>query len=74
MTSLHDGFTVVIECHMCNTEHEIHVSEEDYWRWANRTPVQIAFPYLTADQREMFILRPVVLAGTLCLEMSDYTE
>lgn len=55
MTSLHEGFTVVIECHMCNTEHEIHVSEEDYWRWANRTPVQIAFPYLTADQREMFI-------------------
>ena len=55
MTSLHEGFTVVIECHMCNTEHEIYVNEEDYWRWANRTPVQIAFPYLTADQREMFI-------------------
>lgn len=48
--------TIVTECPICHHANEIMVNEEDYFAWAfDGELVQNAFPYLTADEREMLI-------------------
>lgn len=48
--------TIVTECPICHHANEIMVNEEDYFAWVfDGELVQNAFPYLTADEREMLI-------------------
>lgn len=43
------------ECTMCGDVKTLKVGLYDYLDYANGTPVQIAFPYLPADDRERLI-------------------
>ena len=46
---------VVTRCPFCGRGNEIEVNESDYWDWDDGELVQDAFPYLSADEREMLI-------------------
>ena len=39
----------------CGHANEVAVNETDYWDWQDGALVQDAFPYLSADEREMLI-------------------
>lgn len=48
--------TILTVCPFCGHANEIAVNEEDYFDWAfDGALVQDAFPYLSADEREMII-------------------
>lgn len=47
--------TVIICCPFCGRGNEIEVNEMDYLDWQDGELVQIAFPYLSADEREALI-------------------
>lgn len=48
--------TVVTVCPMCGHANEVAVNEADYFDWSfDGVLVQDAFPYLSADEREMLI-------------------
>lgn len=47
--------TIVTACPFCGHANEVAVNEADYWDWQDGALVQDAFPYLTADEREMLI-------------------
>lgn len=50
------NLTILTVCPFCGTENEIKVNMVDYWEWVNEGKlVQNAFPYLSADEREMLI-------------------
>ena len=42
-------------CPFCGAEHSIRVSDHDYEAWQDGELAQNAFPYLSADEREMLI-------------------
>ena len=46
---------ILITCRICKKDSEIKVDKVDLYRYHNGEKVQIAFPYLTAAEREMFI-------------------
>ncbi len=46
---------VVTRCPFCGRGNEVEVNENDYWDWQDGELAQIAFPYLSADEREMLI-------------------
>jgi hypothetical protein len=46
---------VVTACPFCGHAHEVEVNEMDYWDWQDGELAQNAFPYLSADEREMLI-------------------
>lgn len=46
---------VVTQCPCCGRGNEVEVNESDYWDWDDGVNAQIAFPYLSADEREMLI-------------------
>ena len=46
---------VPINCVICGTRYFIKVIRSDYEDWKNGKFVQTAFPYLSADIRELFI-------------------
>ena len=46
---------VVTYCPFCGEAHEIAVNEMDYLDWKDGELAQNAFPYLSADEREMLI-------------------
>ncbi len=46
---------VVAQCPFCGHAHEIEVNEADYWDWQDGALAQDAFPYLSADERELLI-------------------
>ena len=46
---------VSLQCPFCGRGHEVEVNEADYWDWDDGMMVQDAFPYLSADEREMLI-------------------
>lgn len=48
-------YIIVTTCPFCGETHEIGVNEFDYWDWQDGALVQNAFPYLSADEREMLI-------------------
>ena len=48
-------YIIITACPFCGHVNEIVVSEADYWDWQNGALVQDAFPYLSADEREMLI-------------------
>ena len=51
----HKEVTIVTVCPFCGHANEVAVNEADYWDWQDGALVQDAFPYLTADEREMLI-------------------
>ena len=46
---------VVTQCPFCGRANEIAVNEADYWDWDDGMLAQDAFPYLSANEREMLI-------------------
>lgn len=42
-------------CPLCHRVHDVGVNELDFWDWDDGALVQDAFPYLSADEREMLI-------------------
>ena len=46
---------IITRCPLCGHENEVNVHESDYWAWENGELVQVAFPYLSANEREMLI-------------------
>ena len=42
-------------CPQCGKDHYVNVEQEDYEAYKNGELCQKAFPYLSADQREMLI-------------------
>ena len=46
---------IITFCPICHEEHIIHVEVEDYLAWTDGATAQVAFPYLSADEREMLI-------------------
>ena len=47
--------TIVTRCPFCGRANEVAVNEEDYFDWDDGVLAQVAFPYLSADEREMLI-------------------
>lgn len=47
--------TVITVCPFCGKGHEILVNEDDYYDWDDGKLAQEAFPYLSAEEREMLI-------------------
>ena len=47
--------SIVTSCPFCGHAHEVEVNEEDYFAWDDGELVQNAFPYLSADERELLI-------------------
>ena len=48
--------TILTVCPICGHANEIAVNEEDYFDWAfDGVLVQNAFPYLSANEREMLV-------------------
>jgi hypothetical protein len=46
---------IEIVCGMCKRDFKVHVKRVDYVNWKRGTFAQKAFPYLTADERELLI-------------------
>ena len=46
---------VVTRCPFCGEAHTVLVNEMDYYDWQDGKLAQDAFPYLSADEREMLI-------------------
>lgn len=47
---------LVVLCEICNEPHDVNVNQEDYTAWRKRVKLaQDAFPYLSADERELLI-------------------
>ena len=47
--------TVVTRCPFCGKGNFIEVNDADYDDWQDGELAQVAFPYLSADEREMLI-------------------
>ena len=47
--------TLVTTCICCGCVNEVEVNAMDYLRWRDGMLAQNAFPYLTAEEREMLI-------------------
>ena len=50
-----DAVYVGRECPFCGEYHEVLVSEADFAAWQGGELVQNAFPYLSADDREILV-------------------
>ena len=44
-----------VKCVTCGKVHTIRVNESDYVHYYKGEPVQFAFPYLSANERELLI-------------------
>lgn len=51
----HKEFRITTACPFCGEVHNIWVNEVDYNAWFEGELAQDAFPYLSADEREMLI-------------------
>lgn len=47
--------SVITRCPFCGHANEVEVNEIDYLDWQDGTLAQDAFPYLSANEREMLI-------------------
>ena len=47
--------SIVTECPFCGHANFVEVNEDDYFDWQDGELAQNAFPYLSADEREMLI-------------------
>lgn len=48
-------YCILTHCDICKRDDHVHVHEEDYKRWRKDTHIQVAFPYLSAGEREMLM-------------------
>ena len=48
-------FNLLITCPICGATPEVSVDYEDFIRYQDGAPVQVAFPYLNATEREAII-------------------
>ena len=55
MKTNHYEVTIVTCCPFCGRGNEVEVNEMDYLDWSDGELAQVAFPYLSADEREMLI-------------------
>lgn len=46
---------VVTRCPFCGRGNEVEVNENDYFDWDDGMDVAVAFPYLSANEREMLV-------------------
>jgi hypothetical protein len=46
---------LVMVCPFCSTKHNVEVKDSDVYKYIMGAPIQRAFPYLTATQREQII-------------------
>lgn len=46
-------YAILATCPFCGNLNVVTVNEDDFWNWQNGTLIQDAFPYLTADEREI---------------------
>lgn len=46
---------IVTRCPLCGRGNEVEVNENDYFDWDDGMNVAVAFPYLSANEREMLI-------------------
>lgn len=51
----HKEVCVFTTCPFCGHENEVEVNHMDYLEWQNGELAQDAFPYLSANEREMLI-------------------
>ena len=51
----HKEVCVVTRCPFCGCGNEVEVNEIDYLDWSDGMKAQDAFPYLSANEREMLI-------------------
>ena len=47
--------SIVTRCPFCGKANFVEVNEADYDDWGDGVPVQVAFPYLSANEREALI-------------------
>ena len=68
--------TVITRCPFCGHANEVEVNEIDYLDWQDGTLVQDAFPYLSANEREMLIsgICPTCWARTFGEEKDNHFE
>ena len=57
MEIIHEEFYIVTTCPFCGCSNQIQVNAIDYlnWDWGHGMKTQDAFPYLSANEREMLI-------------------
>lgn len=46
---------IITRCPMCGRGNEVEVNENDYFDWDDGVNAAVAFPYLSANEREMLI-------------------
>ena len=46
---------VITQCPFCGRGNEIEVNENDYDDWKDGANIQVVFPYLSKNEREMLI-------------------
>lgn len=51
----HREYKIITSCPFCGHADAVFVNEDDYWDWQDGALVQDAFPYLSADDRELLI-------------------
>lgn len=68
--------TIVTRCPFCGRANEVEVNEMDYLDWQDGVLVQDAFPYLSANEREMLIsgICPTCWDSTFGGEGDDHFE
>ena len=68
--------TVITTCPFCGRANEIEVNEDDYLDWQDGMLVQDAFPYLSANEREMLVsgICPTCWDSTFGGEGDDHFE
>ena len=49
------NLTVANRCPMCGKVHTVTVNDADFEKWQSGDSAQSAFPYLSADEREILI-------------------
>lgn len=55
MTTIANPLTLTTTCPFCGKSHDVVVDIFDYFAWQEGELVQNAFPYLSANDREMLI-------------------
>ena len=48
-------YSLYAHCRICGENKELKVNQVDYASWQSGTLIQRAFPYLSADDRELLI-------------------
>lgn len=60
-----------IKCLMCGKSYEIEVNDVDYQKFLNGEHVQNCFPYLSEEQRELFISQTCGICWDILFDESE---